>query len=122
MNPLSEVRALRALNLRRRGALLKDVAKELGVTKERVRQMERVGAEIERRMFSEDPWDELSTRTRNALVGDGCDPTPEAVSARYVLDPHLKTGLPITRVLNIGTRSIAEIQRWLVRHGKLPLP
>jgi hypothetical protein len=123
MNRLSEARALRALDMRRNGTMLKDIAAVLGVTKERSRQLIKIGQEIERRQVSTDPWDELSARVRNALLMDGCDPTLDAVETRYKLDPYAERDrIWIRRVLNIGARSIVEIQRWLARHGREPLP
>jgi hypothetical protein len=116
----TNIRALRAVNMRRRGVMLKDIAEEFGVTTERARQLSKLGQEVERRTLHPTPWDELSARVRNALTMDGCDPKAEAVAERYVLDPYLP-GIPILRVLNIGRTSVAEIQHWLVRHGQEPL-
>jgi hypothetical protein len=122
MSAGTKARALRVLNMRRNGAKLSVIARELGVSKQRAQQLSVLGNEVERRMHSTDPWDELSNRIRHALHNDGCDPTLDAVSERYVLDPYNKSGFPIGRVLNIGRACIVEIQRWLVRHGREPLP
>jgi hypothetical protein len=109
MIALNNVRALRALNMRRQGLRLIDIAAELGVTKERARQLALCGAEIERRMFSTDPWDELGARTRNALTSGGCPPTPAGV-LRFQAEVNL------ARVPALGRKSIAELHTWLQRH------
>jgi hypothetical protein len=115
MNPLNNVRALRAFNMRRHGAKLIDIGEEFGVTTERARQLTVRGAELERRMLSADPWDELSTRARNALVNDVCDErTPDGVVE------HFKTH-DWKRVVAFGRKSFAELNAWLVRHGKEPI-
>lgn len=123
MSANTKARALRVLSMRRQGAKLSDIAREIGVSKQRAQQLSVLGNEVERRMHSTDPWDELSNRIRHALHNDGCAHTLDAVSERYRLDPYAKHGDAWIRgVLNIGTTSIVEIQRWLVRHGKEPMP
>ncbi len=123
MSASTKARALRVLGMRRNGAKLSDIARELGVSKQRAQQLSVLGNEVERRMNSTDPWDELSNRIRHALHNDGCAPTLDAVSERYKLDPYAEEHrIWIRRVLNIGVRSIVEIQHWLARHGREPLP
>src|SRR5205809_6944750 len=75
----TNVRALRALNMRRRGLRLDDIAGEMAVTRERARQLAALGLEIERRAASTDPWDKLSARVRNALTRDESEPTADGV-------------------------------------------
>jgi hypothetical protein len=58
---------------------------------------------------------ELSERARNALVAWNCNPSPEAVAARFTRLAELK------RIAAVGTKSIAELQACLVRHGKQPI-
>ena len=112
---IDHVRFLRALNMRRRSRTLSDIGVEFGVSVERARQMVRRGLELERQMTSTDPWDELSVRTRNALVNDGCEPTLDGVVARYRVARDLKP------VLAFGAVCLAELQAWLVRHGRARL-
>jgi hypothetical protein len=111
----THVRALRALNLRRRGLKLDDIAKEFNVTRERARQMVMLGQEVERRALSTDPWDELHARIRNALGNDGCEPTPGGVVE------HFKTR-DWKRVPAFGIKAFATLNAWLVRHGQEPIP
>jgi hypothetical protein len=109
------VRALRALNMRRRGVSLSEIAAEFAITKERARQLVSLGEEVERRALSNDPWDELSTRVRNAIWNDGCDErTPDGVVE------HFKTR-DWKRVPYFGKKSLAELNAWLVRHGREPI-
>jgi hypothetical protein len=115
MIALTNVRALRALNMRRHGSKLVEIAVELGVTKERARQMAVHGAEIERRMLSDNPWYELSTRIRNCLVGDGCEPTPDGVVEHFKVHDW-------TRVPYFGKVCFGQLNAWLVHHGKEPIP
>lgn len=115
MNALTNVRALRALNMRRHDIKLVDIGKEFGVTKERARQMIMLGLEIERTIASTDPWDELSARVRNALVRDGCPSTPDGVVEYF------KTTRDWKRVPAFGVKAFARLNTWLVRHGKEPI-
>jgi hypothetical protein len=110
----TNVRALRALNMRRRGLRLIDIAKEFDVTRERARQLVMLGIEIERRMVSCDPWDKLPARCRNALTATGCEPTPAGVSE------HFKTH-DIKRVPAIGKKAIADLNAWLTQHDQAPI-
>lgn len=111
MNAFDNVRALRALNMRRRGLRLIDIGNEFGVTKEAARLMTLRGLELERQALSTDPWYELNARIRNALVNDGCTPTPDGVVA------HFKTQ-DWKRVLAFGVKSFARLNAWLKRHGR----
>lgn len=111
---LTNVRALRALNMRRHGVRLADISKEFGVTKERARQLSKLGLELERRMAANDPWFELRPRIRNALTHEGCTPTPDGVVE------HFKTH-DWKRTVAFGIVCFTELNAWLVRHGKEPL-
>lgn len=115
IHALTNVRALRALNMRRHDIKLVDIGKEFGVTKERARQMIMLGLEIERVIASIDPWDELSARVRNALVRDGCPTTSDGVVE------HFKTR-DWKRVPAFGVKAFARLNAWLVRHGKESIP
>jgi hypothetical protein len=110
---IAQVRALRALNMRRHGSTLKDIGLTLGVSKERARQLARVGAEVERRMLSTDPWDELPSRIRHALEADECIPTPDGVTVHF---QHRDW----KRVPAFGILAFDRLNAWLVRHGKEP--
>jgi hypothetical protein len=108
------IRALRALNMRRQGMMLNHIGIVLDVTKERARQMVKLGQELERRASSTDPWDQLNARIRNALDRDGCPPTPDGVVE------HFKTR-DWKRVPAFGKKAFATLNAWLVRHGKDPI-
>jgi hypothetical protein len=112
----AHTRALDALAARRAGWTLKQIAEKFGVTREGARQLSLHGLEIERALASDEPKYELSTRSRAAIVGDGCKPTPNGLLERYRSVRELK------RVPNIGKKCVAELQAWLIRHGKEPLP
>jgi hypothetical protein len=116
MTAITNVRALRALNMRRQGYTLADIGIQFGVSKERARQLAAIGLDIEGRMeIRPTPWSELRVRIQNALDNDGCEPTPDGVVE------HFKTR-DIKRVPAIGKVCIAELQAWLVRHGREPIP
>ena len=112
----NDTRALNVLDARRRGLTLKQIAKQYGFTRERARQLSMRGLQIEHEQISDNPWYELSAHTRNALVGDGCKPTPDGVVECYRTVEDLKT------IPYLGKKRIAELQAWLVRHEKEPLP
>jgi hypothetical protein len=115
MTALTDVRALRALNMVRGGLRLATIGKELGVCKERARQLAQLGLQVELRMdIKPTPWSELRVRIRNALDRDGCQPTPDGVVE------HFKTR-DIKLVPAIGKLCIAELNSWLERHGKEPI-
>lgn len=111
MIALTNIRALCALNMRRRGLRLDDIAGEFEVTRERARQLAVLGLELERRATSTDPWDELTARVCNALTRDGCEPTADGVVE------HFKTR-DWKRVPAFGVKAFATLNAWLVRHGK----
>lgn len=118
-------RALEALAARQRGDKLITIAKRYGVTKERARQLVVLGERIELERSSTDPWYQLSIRTRNALINDGCEPTLDGVLDRYATVNYnwRETGTrALAHVQSIGKKSIADLQAWLVRHGKEPIP
>ena|SRR5437899_467019 len=122
------VRALRALNMRRRGMKLDEIAIEFGVSRERARQLSVIGAELERRMTTFDPWDELNARARNALTANGCEPTLDGVREFYLRETaHWRSSASqycpslfkfLMRLPNIGKKTAKEIDEWLIRHGK----
>jgi hypothetical protein len=125
INTETRRRAMQALGQRRKGARLSVIAAGLGVTSERARQLILKGVEIERRQKSSDPWDELSTRVRNALRDDACPPSPAGVRAHYTsisYRSHVYGDNPLVGVPNIGERCIIEVQAWLARHGENPFP
>jgi hypothetical protein len=101
-------RALHALDLRRQGRTLIAIAEELGVTKERARQLARFGLELERRANSSDPWDELGSRVRNALTRSGCEPTLAGVME------HLNQ-VDWRLIPSMGVKTYAELQAWLTK-------
>lgn len=112
----SNIRALYVLAARHNGASLRDIAENFGFSKERARQLSLRGLRVVRSIIAKDAGAELSARTSNALLADGCEPTPDAVVVRY------RTVLDLRRVPNMGKKSIAELQAWLVHHGKAPVP
>jgi len=114
MTAFTNIRALRALNMRRCGLRLDDVAGEMAITRERARQLAALGLEVERRAASTDPWDELTARVCNALTRDDCEPTPDGVVE------HFKTR-DWKRVPAFGVKAFAALNAWLVRHGKEPI-
>ena len=116
INPDTITRAFGALAARRRGERVDDIAMRYGVSRERARQLSQLGFVVERERDSGDPWYELAPRTRNGLVGDGCVPTLDGVAARY---PKVSDLWPIPY---FGPKSIADLQAWLVRHGRKALP
>jgi hypothetical protein len=112
----SDTRALNVLRARREGTTLQQLAEEQGVSRARIQQLEYRGMQIEKEMASGEPWCDLSVRTLNALINDGCKPEPEAVASYYPSVSRLRGAR------NMGTRSIAEVQEWLVHHGQRPIP
>lgn len=115
MTPFNRGRAAQALAWRRDGFRLRQIAEQFSVSQERARQLILRGQAMERDNHDpHHPKHELTTRTRNALVMDGCEPTPQAVAARY------KTVRELLRILNVGHKCVDEIQVWLMRHGQEP--
>jgi hypothetical protein len=108
-------RALNIYNARRRGMSLIQIARQYGVSFQYVYQLELRGRRIANDIENKNVAGELSERARNALVAWDCDPSPEAVIARFTRLTELK------RVPALGTKSIGELQAWLVRHGKQPI-
>jgi hypothetical protein len=97
MKKQRSLRALKALDARRNGLTLRDIGDALGVTKERARQLIIIGKKIERHPH---PKHELNPRIRNALSGDGCEPTPDAVADRYKTIWQLKRGRGMAATLS----------------------
>jgi hypothetical protein len=112
----SSIRALYVLAARHNGSSLRQIAENFGFSKERARQLSLHGLRVVRSIIAKDAGAGLSARTRNALLTDGCEPTPDAVVVRY------RTVWDLRRVPNMGKKSIAELQAWLVHHGKAPVP
>lgn len=112
--PSDRTAALAAVAAHRNGASYVDIANAGGFSREWARQLCLRGAEIHRRAASTDPADELSARARNAIISDGCDPSPEAVAAHYQSTANFRT------VPNLGVKTITEIEIWLIRHGQWP--
>jgi hypothetical protein len=118
---INKVRAMRALNARRRGMKLHEIAELIQVnSKEHARQLVKHGERLEFEQLSEDPWYELPVRVRNALSMwyDHKQPIP--------LDDVDKicrglTMFDLKRIPNIGKKSINDLQTWLVHHGKDPI-
>ena len=108
-------RAFYIYNARRRGMSIIQIARQYGVSPQCVYQLELRGRRIADDIQNRNVAGELSERARNALVAWDCDPTPEAVIARFTRLTELK------RVPALGTKSIGESQAWLVRHGKQPI-
>lgn len=117
MTAFDDARALGVLALRRQGQSLRQIAAQYHVSRERARQLCMAGEQVEeQRRTSVDIWWELSAATRNALRRDGCDPRIDAVVEYYSSLTVLK------RVPALGRKRITELQAWLVRHGKEPIP
>jgi hypothetical protein len=107
-------RAMLVLQAYRNGQNLKQIGEQYGFSKERARQLCRRALEIEQN--SNNPWFELSPRTRNALIKyQITTPTIDGVLENYPTIAHLKP------VPALGKLCIAELQAWLVRHGRQPL-
>jgi hypothetical protein len=122
-------RASRALDLRRQGFTFAEISKRFGMlSREGARQLVKRGEEIEHRRLSTDPWNELSARARNALLGQGCKPSPNGVIAAYrrwaaQFDVKVPFWHFLMRIPNIASTTAAEVEQWLVRHGKrIPEP
>lgn len=98
---MSEQRWQTAKRLRDSGMLLREVAAQMGVSTERVRQLLAQGMGLTRRGQR---WtDGLSTRAANCLLAYGFK--DRAGVAERLGDIHLIGG--------VGKRSAAEIRRWL---------
>jgi hypothetical protein len=109
-------RAMLVLKAYRSGLTLKEIGETYGFSKERARQLCVRAMEIEEQKNSKDPWFELSPRCRNALINyRGCAPTIDGVLKGYPTIADLKP------VPALGKLCIAELQAWLVRHGRQPL-
>ena len=109
-------RALLALKARRDGKTFRQIGDQYGFSLERARQLVMLGQKIEYERESGDIWFELSTRARNALIANGCEPTPDGVKS---LCPSMAV---LRRIPAIGELTIGELQAWLIRHGREPIP
>lgn len=108
----SLVRSFEALAARRRGTSLPEIARQLGVSKQGASFLIAKALEVE---HCSKLAAELSPRLRNALAADFCEATPAAVKARYPVLAVLR------RLPNVGKKTLAELQDWLVRHGESPI-
>jgi hypothetical protein len=106
-------RARGALELRRQGKNLRAIADHYGISRERARQLCMKAEELERE--TKNPWFELSGIIRNSLARDGCKFTVDGVLHCYHSLDELR------RVPGLGETRIAELQSWLVKHGKEPI-
>jgi hypothetical protein len=111
---INNTRALLVLEAHRGGKTLKQIAEQYGFTKQRAGQLIELGREIEQQQTSNNPWFELSSRIRNALMMDGCVPTPLGVAYHF----HPGGLKQLLRVPNIGVKARAELNAWLVKHGE----
>jgi hypothetical protein len=112
----NEARAKLVLKAHRSGLTLKEIGETYGFSKERARQLCARALEIEQQKNSKDPWFELTPRTRNALINyRGCAPTIDGVLRSYPTIADLKP------VPALGKLCIAQLQAWLIRHGREPL-
>ncbi|MCB1915532.1 MAG: hypothetical protein KDG52_07440 [Rhodocyclaceae bacterium] len=89
----------------REGARQCDIARSLGLSAERTRQVLAKAERLERAGESADPLDRLSVRARNCLLSQNLD-TAEAVRAALA-DGRLDD------VPNFGAVSKEEVRRWL---------
>jgi hypothetical protein len=113
----NEERALAVLQARRAGSTRMEVAIQQGISRERVRQLECRGLELEIERASSDPQYELPVRTRNCVLNGGCPAVvPELVAA------HFKSVYELSCIPNMGKLSIKYLQEWLIRHGQKPIP
>jgi hypothetical protein len=88
------------------GARQSDMAKRLGLSRERVRQALLKAMQIEMLATSDDPLESLSTRVRNCLRANGAC-TVEKVLA-------LVDSGAIDDVPNLGNVGKVEVMRWLL--------
>ena len=95
------------LKQHREGARQCDIARSLGLSAPRARQILIEAERLERAAESTDPLNMLSARTQNCLKLENMD-TPEAVRAALA-DGRLDN------VPNLGAASKLEIRRWLDR-------
>jgi hypothetical protein len=114
---INHTRALLVLEAHRGGKTLKQIAEQYGFTKQRAGQLIEIGSKIEQQLISDNPWFELSTRIRNALITDGCVPTPLGVTYHF----HIGGVKQLLRVPNIGVKARAELNAWLVKYGEEPI-
>jgi len=66
---------------------------------------------------SDTVWEELSARTRNALLVWNVPPTPTGVSEYFSGNAD-----KLLQVANMGVKCRKELNAWLIRHGKAPIP
>jgi predicted transcriptional regulator len=117
----SVARYAKAMNMRRAGQTLQAIGTEMGVSRERVRQMVKKAERLEQEklLAAERPHLTLSVRTRNCLrseywhtyrTQDRGDPPLKLV--REWLDSGA-----LKKVPGMGKRSIAETAAWLAANG-----
>lgn len=101
----------RAEDLRASGHSVADIALELHVTRQRVRQL-LTTAQIERqRRGSGDPFVRLSARTLNGLKAEFLYVRKQPLTVETVAQA-LHSGR-LRTVRNLGKKSVEEIERWL---------
>ncbi|KQV85542.1 DNA-directed RNA polymerase subunit alpha C-terminal domain-containing protein [Rhizobacter sp. Root1221] len=101
----------RAEDLRASGRSVADIAAELHVTRQRVRQL-LASARAERlRQVSDDPFLRLSARTANGLKAEFLYVRKQLLTVDTVAEA-LHTGR-LRTVRNLGKKSVEEIERWL---------
>lgn len=101
----------RAENLRENGLTVADIAGELQVTRQRVRQMLlKVRAERQRDT-SADPFASLSVRTLNGLKAEFVYLRKQPLTVELV-EQALRSGR-LKTVRNLGKKSVEEIEHWL---------
>jgi hypothetical protein len=113
------VRCAEALRQRREGKTFAAIAAEMGVSRERVRQMTIQGERREEALKNAEasPLDVLSVRAKNCLLAEkyssstGRDePTPQEVRA-WLDSGRLK------KIPNMGKKSVQEVAAWLAAIG-----
>lgn len=109
---LAKERDAQVLAMRRRGMTLEAIAKELGITRERVRGLEARAYRREHEAVSNEPKYELSVRARNCVsnaIPIGEETTPENVAKLSYSE--------LMAVPNVEITTAIEINKWVVKHG-----
>jgi|GEM_PF-2456316 len=101
----------RAEDLHARGLSVADIAEELHVTRQRVRQLLATARTERQRARSPDPFARLSVRTANGLKAEFLYVRKQSLTVDTVAEA-LVTGR-LHSVRNLGKKSVEEIERWL---------
>jgi len=101
----------RAEDLRAHGHTVADIAEELHVTRQRVRQLLATARTERQRERSPDPFARLSVRTANGLKAEFLYVRKQNLTVDTVAEA-LVTGR-LRTVRNLGKKSVEEIERWL---------